>query len=512
MCVTNTRDPRNALASWDGYEFQGQIALIVVLEMLIEKKYSAEKCEIMLEDIEDFSIYYNGERISIHQVKATKGQNISDYDEALYNMALGLQERINNIYTKAYLHTSLELDTINWIEDTKTAIQSFVPNTKRELINCLSDSAQIDMRVKKLKERFRNKEKITTDRKGVWEDVYRLMKDVNKESEIDGEELKDAINKYVNGMITVDLNKNQLLSRILYYDYRDHVNVDRNSTRKRIEDLIQEYWGEEISTRRKGSVSNYRYELQEIILCYVVENHSGNADGARIKFTKFEQILNKESLGTREYKIMRNKDIFYDKMEEYCDGCEKNIGDRGECEECDLYAKKLWFEGMNIIEIERAFHLMSPHVNKSLDEDSNIVNENGLMDSYFHTLAKAEHGKIVHNSKIVYQKGTDNYLLTDINVPKHGREQTIGKGLIENESVDSICNDIMANREFAKERMEIDVLIVDNPKEEKIRLGEICRKLNDVSSRNEDEWSYLKITQKKDIWLVHAEKFIDELY
>lgn len=45
MDSSNEKDPRNALASWDGYEFQGQIALIVVLEMIIARKFSTEKCE-----------------------------------------------------------------------------------------------------------------------------------------------------------------------------------------------------------------------------------------------------------------------------------------------------------------------------------------------------------------------------------------------------------------------------------------------------------------------------------
>ena len=36
--------------------------------------------------------------------------------------------------------------------------------------------------------------------------------------------------------------------------------------------------------------------------------------------------------------------------------------------------------------MEKEFHLMSLHVNKVLDEDSNIVKEDGLMDSFFYTL------------------------------------------------------------------------------------------------------------------------------
>jgi len=60
MSVPDTKDPRNALVSWNGYEFQGQIALIVVLEMMIERTFPVEKCELLLEDLEDFSIYIEG--------------------------------------------------------------------------------------------------------------------------------------------------------------------------------------------------------------------------------------------------------------------------------------------------------------------------------------------------------------------------------------------------------------------------------------------------------------------
>lgn len=57
--------------------------------------------------------------------------------------------------------------------------------------------------------------------------------------------------------------------------------------------------------------------------------------------------------------------------------------------------------------------------------------------------------------------------------------------------------------------MEIDALIVSNQKEEKIRLKDMCRRLTETT-REEDEWSYLKITEKKDICLWDAEEFVSE--
>ena len=511
MSVPDTKDPRNALASWNGYEFQGQIALIVVLEMMIERTFPVEKCELLLEDLEDFSIYIEGERISTHQVKATKDKSIKDCQEALYKMALGLQKNSRNKEIKAYLHTSNTLDTKNWDIEVKKVIEEFVPKVEKELKSCLFDDDKINTKIEYLKKQYRERGTFKTNRNGVWEKIYRLMDEVSEESEIRGENLKHAIEEYLRNLDTVDLSKDNILGRIQYYGYRNNVNVDRESTRERIRDLIQEYWGEEKTEMRRGRVDSYRYELQELIHCYVAENHEASPNREGIKFSEFERILNWTSLGTREYKVLRNKDLFYEKMGEYCEYCEYERKDElRDCSGCDLCEKKLWFKDLSIIEWERVFHLMSPHINQSLEKDSNIVNEDGLSDSYFYTLKNMDFGKIVHNAKVVYQKGKDNCILTDINIPRSQEaREGIGKGFTENDTIDKICSDILENREFAKERMEIDALIVSNQKEGKIRLNEMCRRLTE-SARVEDEWSYLKITEKKDICLWDAEEFVNE--
>lgn len=106
MAFPNTKDPRNALASWNGYGFQGQIALIVVLEMIIEHRVPIETCELILEDLEDFSICVEGERISTHQVKATRDKNLKTYRNALYQMVLGPQKKNKSACAIAYFHMS----------------------------------------------------------------------------------------------------------------------------------------------------------------------------------------------------------------------------------------------------------------------------------------------------------------------------------------------------------------------------------------------------------------------
>lgn len=503
MNSTNTKDPRNALASWNGYEYQGQIALIVVLEMLIKKKRPIDKCELMLEDLEDFSIYCNGERISTHQVKATNDNSINDYKEALYKMAASLQNSSSK-KTIAYLHTSNILNTDNWSEKVKKSIERFYPEVVKTLNKCLLDCDEIDRIIGILKKRYSEKGSFKTRKKGVWEDIYRSMDDVGKESEITGKKLKNAIEKYLKSLPKVELSRDKLLDRILYYEYRNYTNVGRKETRGHIEKLIKEYWGDEKAEIRNGSEHRYRYALQELVHRYVVNNHDGNMRGERIKFTDIKCILDEESLGTREYKILRNKDLFFEKLEEYCeDACEHK-----RCEDCDLYEKSVWFKSLSNLEIERVFHLMSPHVNKKLDEDSNIVNENGLMDSFFYALNHIEFARIIHNAKVVYQEGKDNCMLTDIQVPR-STNTGILRGFMDNGAIEEICVKVMENREFAKERMEIDALIVSNQGEEDIRIDDMCKKVVGSTKKNND-WSYLKITEKKDVYMVDSYKFVEE--
>ena len=104
--------------------------------------------------------------------------------------------------------------------------------------------------------------------------------------------------------------------------------------------------------------------------------------------------------------------------------------------------------------MEKEFHLMSLHVNKVLDEDSNIVKEDGLMDRFFYTLNNMEVAKIIHNAKIVYQEGEKNCLLTDIQVSRNGKKG-IFRGVADNDTLDEICSKIMNNREFVKERISV---------------------------------------------------------
>lgn len=57
------QEKRNAIPSWSGYQYQGHIAIIVTLTKLIQLKNESQdidKYNLVLEEIEDFSLYKRG--------------------------------------------------------------------------------------------------------------------------------------------------------------------------------------------------------------------------------------------------------------------------------------------------------------------------------------------------------------------------------------------------------------------------------------------------------------------
>ena len=97
MCINIALEKENwdATNSWSGYNYQGKIALFVVLQKINDlicggKINEIENYSVELEWLEDFSILYKGndgiQYRTIHQVKAKDKQNINDYGDALVKL------------------------------------------------------------------------------------------------------------------------------------------------------------------------------------------------------------------------------------------------------------------------------------------------------------------------------------------------------------------------------------------------------------------------------------------
>ncbi|WP_068778514.1 ABC-three component system protein [Paenibacillus sp. GM2] len=99
----------SAIPSWSGYQYQGKVALNVVLDYMMRispDEYESHSLE--LEWYEDFCILNGETYISIHQVKSYKAKGLSEYKEAIWNL---LGKTLLKSCESCYLHSASDLDT-----------------------------------------------------------------------------------------------------------------------------------------------------------------------------------------------------------------------------------------------------------------------------------------------------------------------------------------------------------------------------------------------------------------
>jgi len=107
--LINPNDIHSAAATWNGFIYQGKVALYHVLK-LINEKDSVDGLHLQLDSLEDFAIvrYENGDPIpvTLHQVKAVKSNGYLRYKEAFEK----LEKRKDDFPCdeEAYFHLATE--------------------------------------------------------------------------------------------------------------------------------------------------------------------------------------------------------------------------------------------------------------------------------------------------------------------------------------------------------------------------------------------------------------------
>lgn len=517
MCGTSDKDHRNAIPSWSGYQYQGQIAIITALIELCRIGRNSDeigKYELALEDVEDFSIYKEGKRDSIHQVKAEKKTQMSSYSEALYYMAKGLSDPGMPQNVIAYLHTSSKLSDSDWNANVDEEVGKFVPAKQKELQNLIENHKELEQKVIKLQEEFFKTGRIGRKKGPTWNQIYDSM-DIKTPGDICCMSLARAIANYLSQIPEVDIQRFTSKNRILLYSYlNDQSHIAVTDTETYIEELICTYWGTETSEQRQASLPAYRWRLQEFICRNVEETHANGGVTIRIPFSVFANELEREITISEEQRILENKDLFFRWRKNYC---EEECKNSEVCEDCELYHKIEDFMKLSNEEIKNAFYMMSPDVTDDIcKETAMLIREDAMLYSVFNTLNKAQGAKLDPLKRMLYERGK-RYLLTDIEISRKNK-QKVYQDMSKNEALEKVCEKLLNNREFALQRMEIDSLIVYNAQEEtEIENIEDLRPDSGKLKGMRDEWdlgekepSYHKITQKKEISLIDSEKFVKD--
>jgi len=83
MPADNGNLPHTAITIWNGFNYQGKVALCHVISLLSLNPEACKHLTLQLDSWEDFAIFSEETPVSLHQVKALKSQNFSAYSTSL---------------------------------------------------------------------------------------------------------------------------------------------------------------------------------------------------------------------------------------------------------------------------------------------------------------------------------------------------------------------------------------------------------------------------------------------
>lgn len=503
-------DLRDAIPSWSGYNYQGQIAIVTILDLMNKIKSSGDditQYELKLEDIEDFSIYNNGKVKSIHQVKASRTTAIGSFAEALYYLATDLTGDANEAEA-AYLHTACELTSENWEIEIKSTIEKYLPEKISRLKAILSDADALNEEVRILRTKIKanchidgriSKERLT---------ILRALQPISSKYDIKPECVYTAIKEYLDRLPEPEFSDELIYRRIKCYKYVNGRNyLPTIETIAAIENQITEYWGEDIARLREANISVYRNQLQQVINDHVRARHSDPRITKCIPLTQFNQVLMEDIPISGEQRILMEKDFLFILRRNYCE-YECTIGDN--CDACDLDNKMELFGDMCAAEFEKFCYMLSPHVREDIDQEpSHLLDTHGLYGSTFPSLHAINHIAQTENNRLVYLLDK-HYMLTDIHLSKPYKGSIL-RNILKNPTVERICGAIKQNREIGPLCMEIDSLVVSDDTEQGIPdIFEAAHSIGYKSLPDEGQLSYMKITHKKLVSMTAAAKLIKE--
>lgn len=151
--MANNLLPHSAISSWGGFLYQGKIALLHSLKLIVDgvfEKKVINNFELQLDSTDDFAIYFNGVAISTHQVKAKKSENRSSYIDAL-EQASNVQKDCNAT-TKRFFHVANKLDDFSDYVNSNKKIVNFYEYDNQKFCTLF----EIDVRLSKILEEYLN--------------------------------------------------------------------------------------------------------------------------------------------------------------------------------------------------------------------------------------------------------------------------------------------------------------------------------------------------------------------
>jgi hypothetical protein len=506
------RDKRDAIPSWNGYIYQGEVAIIAVLEYMLKLKKQPERlkqCYMALEDVEDFSIYEGEELKSIHQVKAKKGTSLSTYNEAIFFLAIAANEHSKTL-NKAYLHVE---EPYPEDLDVSLALEDFREKQKEKWTYAL-DSKNSDVLNAKMKELQKC---VTIDGKidrRVSLDKQQILHYINAENwkALTQEDVLEGIRLYELNIEKSSFSQN-IVDKIVLYEYKSgERHLDSMQVTSVIENLIWEWWGKNEKYHTKSTCSIYCKVLKEKISEYVHSQRNDLHYNKKIPFSEFHDILEKELPPDGLQRLCEAKSWLANSKSEFCSNC-SDLSVKG-CDVCDVERMIMELTLFPVTEFQNVAYLLSPDTKKNIDvEPVQLLDKKGLRYCLFKVL-KSAYGADLHTYKIIYRKN----IICMLTALFLGDEETLGDIIDEisdNSTIEEICKSIVQNHDLASDRMEIDAMIVKHSLQGNDFIDDVesyVPRITQTEQRKDKPPSYMKITNKPKLSLITADCFLERYY
>lgn len=473
MCINTEleKDNWDATNSWSGYNYQGKIALFVVLKKINElismgKMDEIEKYSVELEWLEDFSILYKSDDgvqyKTIHQVKAKDKHNITDYEDALVK----LYYKIVNYKTieYAYLHVC---KSINYIED------EWNDNVKGLVLNCRQIKALQDRVISYKSSPMKKEEveKIYTPRRK--SDINKLVKEYNEKyfanKKITISNVDEILDKILSDLqLQIEMSqkdvKDEDIRKIELYSYPSG---DVYCKLDEINDLIKaeivNYWrntrAEEWKCADQGFCEMIFLCLQGLIDKHITQRHIqySRITERRIGFELITEVLDSDDSVKRceEYYLYNIKNKLLMMCGEYHEYCmdEWDSDEEREvfCKKCEVSAFYEYISKMSEDKISDLIHTINPNVLKNIDEMNWA--EYCIMDRYKNPFFKG-----LRDIKSTFEKDRDyiSYVGKD---RKLNLLTTVGNNDGSKKALMRACREIVANSDLYEILMDVNCLI-----------------------------------------------------
>lgn len=508
----------DASANWNGYMYQGKVALLVALTKINE---ISDVTEFWLESegIEDFSIGKGkGEKKeyeSVHQVKNRKDNKMENYNEALSNIVKKIRDYPS--IKRGFLHIKNEIITDNWKKEITDQMQNYYPQKIQEL-NAIVMKPELQKKIydeilsmwnpntHKINRRTNAMNKLLIDK---------MEKENNFQKKEDITEvifMKTCRNVLEEKKQEYDfVGKEQAIDKIEVFKYSNGNDfADSLEVKNMTLEEIKKYWGDK-AEYRKGKEDIYYIKLLGLINGNITNRAEQGQKENQIFLNQFKDILDKDTSEicetTKEEVILRHKLIYSTMLEQYCldDICEASSEEN--CNSCKLHEISTEILSSSISELEAIFHIMALHKNEDLSQNkSELFSKTDLENSFFPEITEIDREFFFKQYKVLCQIDDKFMMSTIIDADRPKIQRKTIQGLVEND-IQDVCQKVINNDNYDTVLMEIDKLITRNYDAEDI--FETARDINIITEKEdhaEDTLKYMNITKTKKVGLISVEK------